>query len=263
VTRRAGRAGAPVATYLYCVVRSPRSPALDRAPAGLPGAGPPRPLPVGPGLWLVAADAPLARYSAARIEQGLRDLDWLSACAVAHDAVVEHVGRARPVVPLALFTLFAGDARAIAHIGRRRARLERVLDRVAGCREWGVRVGLDPRRAAVAARPRGRAGAGTRFLLARRAALRADRSRSTRATRAAARLYRRLAALSRDARRRPAPATGAGGAVVLDGAFLVERERAARFRSAVRAAGRELAGVGGVVTLTGPWPPYHFVSERR
>jgi hypothetical protein len=213
----------------------------------------------------VAADAPLARYSASRIEHGLRDLDWLSACAVAHEAVVAHMGRARPVVPLALFTLFAGDARAVAHIARRRPQIERVLRRVAGCREWGVRVGLDPRRAPpppAPAGPRSRAGAGTRFLLARRAALRADRSNATRAVRAAGRLFGRLAAVARAVRRRPPPAGAPGPAVVLDGAFLVERGQTARFRAAVGAGARELAGLGGSVTLTGPWPPYHFVRER-
>src|SRR5262249_24276450 len=79
------------ATYLYCAVRSPRDPvrgARTRRPRGLPGAGPPRALEAGSGLWLVAATAPMARYGADAIDARLADLDWVSRCALAHDAVV-------------------------------------------------------------------------------------------------------------------------------------------------------------------------------
>jgi hypothetical protein len=52
-----------------------------------------------------------------------------------------------------------------------------------------------------------------------------------------------------------------GRIVLLDAAFLLPARRAAAFRAAVRAAAGRLARRGIEVTLTGPWPPYHFVSE--
>ena len=82
------------ATYLYCLVSSPKAPSLRGAPAGLPGAGTPRTLDAGGGLWPVAADAPLDRYGEGPIETGLRDLAWVSSVAVPHEAVVEHPSRA-------------------------------------------------------------------------------------------------------------------------------------------------------------------------
>ena len=81
------------ATYAYCVAAGATPPRLARAPRGLPEMTRPRALAVTPGTWLVVADAPLSRYGAAPIEAGLRDLDWISRCAVAHEAVVEHVAR--------------------------------------------------------------------------------------------------------------------------------------------------------------------------
>ena len=42
------------ATYLYCLVHSPREPSLRDAPAGLPGAGRPRAIDAGGGLWLLS-----------------------------------------------------------------------------------------------------------------------------------------------------------------------------------------------------------------
>jgi len=70
------------ATYVYCVLRRDKAPPLGRAPKGLPGMEPPRAVPAGPGLWLVVSSAPLERYGEKAIEQGLRDLEWVSSCAV-------------------------------------------------------------------------------------------------------------------------------------------------------------------------------------
>src|SRR5688500_13572505 len=66
------------AVYLYVLVRSDRRPSLAGAPAGLPGTGPLRIIEAGPRLWLVAADAPLARYGEEPIARGLKDLDWVA-----------------------------------------------------------------------------------------------------------------------------------------------------------------------------------------
>ena len=77
------------ATYLYCLVRAEKAPSLRGAPAGLPGAGKPRAIDAGGGLWLVAADAPLDRYGEEPIEKGLQDLAWVSSVAVPHEAVMD------------------------------------------------------------------------------------------------------------------------------------------------------------------------------
>ena len=122
------------ATYLYCVAHGKRAPSLTRAPRGLPGTTRLRALAAGDDLWLIVADAPLDRYGSAPVEARLRDLDWVAACATAHEAVVEHVARAATTIPLKLFTLFNDDARAVAHVHGAEARIRRVLQRVEGCR---------------------------------------------------------------------------------------------------------------------------------
>jgi hypothetical protein len=252
------------ATYLYCVVESPRPPALARGPRGLPGAERPRALEAGGGLWLVVADAPLARYGEAAIARGLRDLAWVAACAAAHEAVIEHAARGGAVVPMRLFTLFAEDARALAHLRARRRRLERVLARTRGRQEWGVRVSLDDGRARPGPRAAtagaARAGAGTAFLLRKKAQRDSARAEALAAVRAADRAFRDLAGRAAAARRRPPPAASAGS-ILLDAVFLVPAARAAAFRTMVRALARRLRDRGCALTLTGPWPPYNFVEN--
>ena len=52
------------------------------------------------------------------LEARLRDLDWVSEIALAHEAVVEHFARARGavVVPMKLFTMFSSMDKAIADV---------------------------------------------------------------------------------------------------------------------------------------------------
>ena len=130
------------ATYVYCVIRSARKPALARLPAGLPGAEGPQLAEVDAGMWLVLATVPLDRYGPGPLEESLRDLQWVSSTAVAHEAVVEHFAQLRgvTVIPMKLFSMFSSPARAIAEMRRRRRRLAALFDKFHGCEEWGVRI---------------------------------------------------------------------------------------------------------------------------
>lgn len=256
-----------MATYLYCAVSRPRSPAVRRPPRGLPGLGPPRVLDAGRHLWLIVADAPLARYGADPIERGLQDLDWVSRCAMAHEGMVEHFARGGTMLPMRLFTLFSNDERALAHIGRARKTIDRALQRVTGRGEWGLRLILDERkvgRPTTGDRREGRrAVSGTDFLLKKKAEKDAVRRLQTDAARQADRLFEDLARRADDARRRrPEPARGPVR-VVLDAAFLVPIPRARAFSAAARVHARSVARAGFDLVLTGPWPPYTFVTDAR
>jgi hypothetical protein len=253
------------ATYLYCVARSPAAPPLAGAPAGLPDAGPPRVLPLGEGLWLVVADAPLPAYSGPEIERRLAEMPWVSERALAHEQVVEHFAAAGAVVPMKLFTLFDDDDRALAALAGRRADLADLLDRVAGAEEWGVRVLLHEQRArelAAGTGPPAAAVSGTGFLQRKKLQQDILRDLLGGARGTADRLYEQLAGQARAARRRPLTGAPDGARLLLDAVFLVPREDAARFEAAVDGLAEELAARGCEVVLTGPWPPYHFVTEE-
>jgi hypothetical protein len=223
-------------------------------------------LDAGGGLWLVVADAPLARYGSAPIERGLRDLDWVSRCALAQEAVVEHFARMGTVIPTKIFTLFTDEGRALAHVHHIRPDVDRLLARVAGREEWSLRVSLDARRALAAARARGgRAGAavtsGTAFLLLKKAQREAAREIRRAAHADVERVFDDLARHA-DATRRRAPMHADGSEhLVLDVAFLVPRRHLARFRKCAARAAARLGGRGYDLTLSGPWPPYNFVNE--
>ncbi len=256
------RRGPAAATCVYCLVAADAPPAVAGAPPGLEGAGPPRLVAAGRGRWLVAADAPLARYAAEKINARLQDLDWVGARALEHEGVIEHFASRGTVVPMKLFTLFTSDAQAVADVKRRRD-LGRLLAVLAGREEWGLRVSIDP--AVLRARASERAAAkpglseGTRFLVKRQQEQGAVRAGREDARRRAEDVFGALRPLAADVRRRE-PAVVEGATLLLDAAYLVDRDRARDFGDAARDAARRHAAEGLTVVLTGPWPPYNFLA---
>jgi hypothetical protein len=255
-------------TYLYCLVRSARTPAL-RASGGLPDAGPLRALDAGTGLWLIAADVPADEYAEAAIARGLQQLEWVSRRAMGHEAVVEAFLGARAVLPMQLFTIFKSDERALEHVRRDRRRIDRILSRVEGQVEWGLRLTFDEASArAQVEEAHGAPAAGERSgasYLARKRDLRdVGRAQLAAARAEATRLYRHLAKHATDALRRTSTEQAAPGSrLLLDAAYLVPAKRAAAFRAALRKGARSLDAAGIVVSLTGPWPPYNFIASAK
>lgn len=257
------------ATYVYCLVRSLQAPSLTASPDGMPGTSGLRLIPVDTGFWLVAADAPLSAYGSEEIERRLSDLDWVSERALAHEAMVEHFAPLGTVLPMKLFTLFHGDERAAAQIREQREEIGRVLDRIAGRVEWGVRVHFredEARRQALTAAQAAsgantpRPASGTGFLLRKKAEKESTRNLASQARIEAENAYEELARHAAEARRREAAPGEAEARLLLDAAFLVSSGDGEDFEAAVRLQADRLAGCSCEVTLTGPWPPYNFLG---
>jgi Gas vesicle synthesis protein GvpL/GvpF len=261
-------------TYVYCVIAAARRPRVPAKARTLPGLGSVRLLDVEPGLYVAVADAPLSRYGEAQINRGLGDLEWVSRAAVAHEAVIESFVGETAVLPMKLFTIFTSDARVLEHIASQRTRIASLVKRVANHQEWGVRLMLDRARAGRAAagganRTRSTAsrssravGPGASFLQQKRAQRDATVELASRARSTVAKLYDRLEAKSRLAKRRPASELPPqGGPLLLDAAFLVPRARAASFKALTAREARTLSRQGYGMTVSGPWPPYTFVQD--
>ncbi len=262
---------AGTAVYLYCLVRAPRKPSVTRVPPGLTGAARPEPVKAANSLWLVAADVPLDVYGPSHLESRLRDLQWVSEAAVAHEAVVEHFARMLnvAVVPMKLFTMFSSIDKALADVRARRTTLDRTLRHIAGCEEWGVRVTrsrtteTSERVSRTSTPARASVKGGTAFLVARRDARTAARAARLETIEVADEAFRQLRRLARDARRRERQAEPGSNPPLLEAAFLVTVAARTRFKAAARRQSVSCADAGAEMTLTGPWPAYNFVDEER
>ncbi len=184
----------------------------------------------------------------------------MSRCAIAHESVVERWIRAQAVVPMKLFTIFESDERAVAYVRQHRRKLDRIIRRVAGRCEWGVRIRLASRPAPE--RRATTATSGTGYLAAKKQARDTAREQTTRAESRANAAFAALGSKAVEARRHSPVAEGqTRSRLVLDAAFLVAAGRVEPFRAAARRLTRDLKGEGFGLELTGPWPPYNFIES--
>lgn len=251
-------------TYLYCLVRGSRKPVLRRVAVGLPGAGPARALDAGDGLWLIVSDVESAAYGEEAIAAGLQDLAWVSRRAIGHERMVEHFLSAPAVLPMQMLTIFTTDARALEYVKKNRRRIDRVLKRIEGHVEWGLRLTWDEQAArdAVEKAHQSRRQTGGAAYLARKRDLRdVNRAQLTDARAEATRVFKDLSRHATDAVRRTSTERASPGSrLLLDAAYLVPARGGTAFKSALRHRARSLEASGLAVSLTGPWPAYNFVA---
>ena len=224
---------ATTATYVYAVLSGKKkTKKIGKAPAGLEDAEKPRLIDAGDGYSLVVSTVPLPAFSAKAIEKKLGDLDWVTNVGAAHEDVVEHAATLGTVVPMKLFTLFESDESAVSNLALRKKILDNVVERIADCEEWGLRILLDEE----AADPKPKAA---REMLAN-AKTEVDS------------LYANLEKASKRALKRVAPKRDLAGRVLLDAVFLVTRKGNAKFKKALMGTAQGLADDGFDVMLTGP-----------
>ena len=239
--------------YAHCALRAAKRPVVSARWPRMPGGSVPRALDLGDGLWVVVSSVPAADYEESSLARRLGDAEWLAGCGVAHHDVIARVARTRAVAPFRLLTLFRSESRVIEETNRLRSKIVRALDRVDDRREWVVRVAAVSRNT----RPsRTRPSSGTSYLMAR-AAQAADPAAATPVAR---RVARELVAELKEYADRVIQRPSEAAHVLYDGALLVSRKREQELGNVVRQWTSRLAPVGCRVSLTGPWPPYSFVS---
>lgn len=160
-----------------------------------------------------------------------------------HEQVVEAAMRHGPTLPVRFGTTFADSDALAAALERGGERLHRQLERVRGCVELAVRVGVvdgdEPQ-----------PGDGRGYVQARLA-----RDRRQRA--AAERTLAPLAELAVSAR----SSESRSQREVICGSYLVPEHAVERFADEVRLLQRQNPELA--LSCTGPWPPYSFVEVEE
>ncbi len=254
--------------WAYAVAR-----AGDPLPERLPGVDPGHPavrVEAGPLAALVSGVA-LAEYGEESLRRNLNDFQWLERVARAHEAVLEQALAGATLVPLRLCTIFEDEEAVRAMLRTRAADLTAALDALAGREEWTVKLLADRaalERAARADEPApevaAAAGSGAAYMLGRRR----DREVREQAAQLAARLaedvHARLRADAVDAvigRPQNRDLSGHEGEMLLNAAYLVDREAVGRLRERVAELEEAHRGLGARLELRGPLPPYNFIPE--
>lgn len=225
-------------------------------------------------LMAFASAVPSARFGASEFRSALNDAPWLRDRILAHEKVLEELRASYDVVPFRFGTIYRDGAQACKAITRHRAELYQALDRVEGACEWGLKLYYDPnvlrRRIefeSAGVRPMrdalAQASPGTRFFLQKKY----TKVLNEEMAKVAADCVRRMRESSvtcvrncADIALQPAAVHGRAAEMAMNVAYLVAKPAFSRFRQAVAEWQKEHAAFGFDHELTGPWPPYHFVS---
>ena len=247
----------PNATYVYCLVHSPKAPSTRGVPGSVPGAGLPRLLAIDRDVWAVVADAPLERFAGEALQQEMQDIEGISRHAVAHASVIEFFFRRAPVIPLKLFTLFSSDEKARAHVRGRLGPLKRMFAALRGFEEWGVRIIAGE----VEAEGARTLDSGRDYLQLKKRLHEQTVAPPRAAKRAVDGALRALGRVASKARKETFPPPGRGRPYVSGASFLVRAKRRTAWKKQAARIAAALAGQGHRLEMSGPWPPYHFVSK--
>ena len=201
------------------------------------------------------------------LPERLNDRQWLEEKARAHEGVLVRAAVAAPVVPLRFGTIVRERDDVASLLARNEESFERTLALVDGRWELGVKgwqsePAVEDAGGPASGGPASEGAASGRAYLEQRRAerRRADVAAGERATVAAAAHQRLLARAVDGVVNRPQPRelTGRDDAMILNGAYLVERDDDALGRE-VDSLNLEYGSRGYSFELTGPWPPHNFV----
>lgn len=251
------------ACYVYGITRADGVAEVLADVEGVDPTAPPRLVRAGDLCAVVSRIDPSA-FDPAELGRRAADLKWVEQKVRAHDRVVKHLLEAGPVVPCRFCTVLRGEDDVRAVLERHHDGLRASLDALDGRAEWGVKVFATP-----AAEPEGAGAAASEpatgrayFLQKRRDEL--ARTEAARAAREAVdAIHRELSAAAAGSALLPAHDRGIGTPspdLMLNGAYLVDRTAAPDFHARIDALAAHCASLGLTFDLTGPWPPYNFVS---
>lgn len=251
-----------VAVWLYAVIRGG---AVDRI-GGLLGVDGETVRRVdGNDLSAIVGTVHLEEFGEEALRRNLENLDWLAVKARAHDAVISAIARSGPVLPVRMATVYLDDERVEELLTTRCQDFIAALNRVTGRDELGVKAFADPAKLTGAdsqLQPAGEKPSGTAYLMKRRQELTARDEAHSVAGAEAVRIHAALLRQAVDGKQKPPSdpvLTGKRTRTILNGTYLVDRERIDEFRAAVAALQETTTGIE--LEITGPWPPYSFTGD--
>ena len=254
--------------YLYAVVDAGDPPDLS----GLEGMDPARAprLMVAAGLAAVVSLVDLAQFDEQEFRAHVDDLEWLASRVRKHEAVVEGLVAGQAVLPMRFGTIYRTEDQVLRLLEGSSAVFRRSLDAVQGRVEWGVKIIRDSatletwlkntRTQLRGVRPGPEVGAGTAYMTARMD----ERTLAEEIDRATSEVVHEVEQVLLERAEKAVTGVSSlmldGSDVVYDVALLVAEDRSDAFRAAVGELDATHAERGMAFHLTGPWPPYNFVS---
>jgi hypothetical protein len=221
-------------------------------------------------LTAFVSRVPLSEFGEEPLRRNLNDFPWLERIARRHEAVLEAGIASATVVPLRMCTIFADEESVARMLEEQQAAFSGALDALDGREEWAVKVLVDRPTLEAAARATDPAlapqagvaeGSGAAYFGQRRVERQLRETAERIAADLAEDVHLRVSAravgavVNRPQNRR---LSGHEGDMVLNGAYLVDRDRAGELPALVAELRSRHERLGARVELSGPLPPFNF-----
>lgn len=250
--------GEPSAVYLYGVSLAKKGGARGRrgelASAGVDGVHAVEAVLCGEFLCWVSPVDQIAFSQ--ELEKNLENLEWLAVHGIRHQQVVGEIAQKETIVPARFGTLFSSQAALLKDVETRKSALKKVFNRIADSDEWGVKVLVEdqpPKPVSTAA-----ASSGREYLQQKAARIKRKPERDDAELEHLASALEKVATDSGPAGR----VSGAQPGLLWQATFLVARSRRRQWERVLEDFVKQWEGKRRI-EVTGPWPPYSFVSDAR
>jgi len=226
------------------------------------------------GLYAVVSKVPEDEFGEENLKKNLSNSEWLTNKACRHEKVIEEVMEDGCVVPFKLATLFKTEDSLRAMLKEHAEKIKENLEDLEEKEEWGIKIYCDMERfkkgflkedkeilrldkeISLSALGRGKA-----FLLKKKRDQLLNDLIDKKINEAVQEFLSGLKQQSlrtRVNRLLPGDVTGRRDDMILNAAFLVEKDKWSAFIREINVLKRQYEGTGYIFGCTGPWPPYNF-----
>lgn len=190
------------------------------------------------------------------LEKNLENLEWLAVHGIRHQQVVGEIAQKETIVPARFGTLFSSQAALLKDVESRKSALKKVFDRIADSDEWGVKVLVEdqPAQPVSTEAP----SSGREYLQQKAARIKKKPERDDGELEQLASALEKVATDSAPAGR----VSGAQPGLLWQATFLVARSRRRQWERVLEGFVKQWEGKRRI-EVTGPWPPYSFVSDAK
>jgi Gas vesicle synthesis protein GvpL/GvpF len=225
-------------------------------------------------LLAIVSDVPAREFSTEPLKEHLNEMEWLRLKVPVHQRVLADALEGSPVVPMRFCTIYESDEHVRLLMRQHEQVLKAALSDIREKREWGVKLFFDREEVSdwvvredseIEAKKRAtEAGSeGRRYLMNKQLDRLIEEASQSAVSSVARDVHDRLSMVSEASHvGRPQNKDLSGDArdMALNGAYFVHTDRKSEFRAIVEELGRTYSGQGFGLQMTGPWPPYNFVT---
>jgi len=229
------------------------------------------------GLYAVAGKVEQEEFGQEGLKRNMADFEWVKAKARMHERIIELVMADTDVIPFKFGTLFNTDASLKAMLEQYSREFKPILRKLAYKQEWGLKIYCNPEKLKATLGNNDSeilkiedeiksSSVGKSYFLKKKKDELIEKTLNERINECGQKSFELLKELSFEARIKkllPREVTEREDEMVLNAAFLLDKDEVDDFQNMVETLKMHYESTGLYIDCTGPWPPYNFCGLSK